>query len=638
MTEDPLALDPETMRRIGYRTVDVLVDELTDGAVPVIRRGDPEALARLLDDAAPESPEPFDDALARLVADVLPFRARLSHPGFFGFVPSSGTWPGVLGDLITSALNINAAAWMVSAGPSQLELQVLGWFSDWVGFPAEGGGILVSGGSAANMAALACAREQLIGAMRPDIVAYVADQAHSSVPRAARVLGFGPEQVRVLPVDADYRIIPRLLAAAMDADVRAGRQPFFVSASGGATNTGAVDPLPAIAEICRERGAWMHVDAAYGGFSVLTERGRRAFDGVDLADSLTLDPHKWLYQPYECGCVLVRDGAALPSSFAMTPEYLHDAEAHAGEVNFADYGVQLSRSARALKLWLSIRTFGLGAFRTAIDRALDLAEHAAELIRQSPALELLAPPSLGILCFRRLFREAADEDQLAELNRRLMAALEATGFALVTSTRLRDHYALRMCVLNHTTRVEDVERTLSFLETAAVGDLPPAAEARDYSLHPDARQSWPDLRPAPVEGRHPDLLTLAGLSLFDSLSPAEAGEVAALAVIRDADAGATIIKQWDVARGDFYVVLDGTLRVDVDDARVRELGPGDMFGEIAAIDWTRGYGYPRTASVIATEATRLIVFPEAAVNVLVERFPAVRRRVIATLHERLPTE
>jgi aromatic-L-amino-acid/L-tryptophan decarboxylase len=306
-------------------------------------------------------------------------------------------------------------------------------------------------------------------------------------------------------------------------------------------------------------------------------------------------------------------------------------------VNFADHGIQLTRASRALKLWLSIRTLGLGAFRTAIDHALDLAEHTGELIRQSSSLELVAPPSLGVLCFRRRFPEAADEEQLAELNRRLMAALEATGYALVSSTRLRDRYAIRMCILNHTTRREDVERTVRFLETAAVGELPDAAVARDYSLHPDATQSWPGLRPADVEGPHPEPATLGMLPLFDSLTPAEAGDVAALAILRDAEPGQTIIEQWDVSR-EFYVVIDGALEADVDGRPVRKLGAGDIFGEIAAMDWTRGYGYPRTASVVATEAARLVVFPEATVNRLVSRFPAVRRRIMATMHERLPTE
>lgn len=636
MNEDPLALDADTMRRLGYRTVDMLVDQLADRGAPVIRRGDPEELARRLEGPPPEAPEPFDELLDRLRTDVLPYSARVFHPGFFGFVPGSGTWPGALGDLIASALNIHAGAWMVSAGPSRLELEVLGWFKDWIGFPREAGGTLVSGGSLANMTALACARERVVGAMSPDVVAYVADQAHSSVPRAARILGFRSEQLRVLPVDDAYRMIPRLLAAAIDADTRAGRRPFFVSASGGATNTGAVDPLPAIAEVCRERGVWMHVDGAYGGFAALSERGRRALAGIALADSITLDPHKWLYQPYECGCVLVRDGAALGSAFAMTPEYLRDTHAQDGAVNFADQGIQLTRCARSLKLWLSIRALGLGAFRTAVDRALDLAEQAAARIERSEALELAAPPSLGIVCFRRRFPQATDEDELAELNARLVAALEATGFALVSSTRLRGRYAIRMCVLNHTTRAEHVERTLEFLETTDVERGPRPAAAPEYPLHPDAAQTWPAALPSVTRGRHPDPAALLALPLFASLSSGEAANAAVLAVVRDVTAGETVVEQWDVAR-DFFVLLAGAVEVFVDGRRATELHPGDMFGEIAAVEWTRGYGYPRTASVIATEPTRLAMFPEGAVNELVRQLPDVRKRVLATIHQRLPT-
>ena len=636
MSTDPLALDAETMRRIGYRTVDMLVDELTDGTAPPLRRGDPEELARRLGGPPPEGPEPFDALLERLRTEVLPFGARVFHPGFFGFVPGSGTWPGALGDLVAAALNIHAGAWMVSAGPSRLELEVLGWFKDWIGFPPGAGGTLVSGGSVANMTALACARERVVGAMSPDVVAYVADQAHSSVPRAARILGFRAEQLRVLPVDRDFRMIPRLLAGAIDADARAGRRPFFVSANGGTTNTGAVDPLPAVAEVCRERGVWMHVDAAYGGFAALTGRGRVALAGIELADSITLDPHKWLHQPYECGCVLVRDGAALGTAFAMTPEYLRDARAPGGEVNFADQGIQLTRSTRAIKLWLSIRALGLGAFRTAIDHALDLAERAAARIERSDVLELMAPPSLGVVCFRRRFPQAADEDALAELNARVVAALEAAGFALVSSTRLRGRYAIRMCVLNHATRAEDVDRTLEFLETTDVERAPRPAQAPEYPLHQDAAQTWPAALPSVVRGRHPDPAALRGLPLFASLSAAEAAGAAALAVVRDVAAGEAIVEQWDVAR-DFFVLLGGTVEVVVDGRRARELGPGDMFGEIAAVEWTRGYGYARTASVIAIEPSRVAMFPEGAVNELVRRLPQVRKHVLATLNQRLPT-
>src|SRR6266516_5717178 len=225
---------------------------------------------------------------------------------------------------------------MEAAGPIRLELDVLDWFKSWLEYPSEAAGLLVSGGSAANMTALACARETLVGPMSDHVVAYVSDQAHASIARSARVLGFRPNQVRVLPSDTGYRLRPETLAQAMDADLKAGRKPLFAVASAGSTNTGAIDPLGELAMLCRERGVWLHVDAAYGGFAVLTERGASRLEGIADADSVTLDPHKWLYQPYECGCVLVREGAHLRRAFAMTPDYLRDARGADDEVDFAD--------------------------------------------------------------------------------------------------------------------------------------------------------------------------------------------------------------------------------------------------------------------------------------------------------------
>jgi len=305
---DPLALDREAMRRLGYLTVDMLVDRVADESAPPLTRATPAEMATRLGGPPPAEGESIEQILAELDEDVLPFMSRVAHPRFFAFVPSCGTWPGALGDLVASACNVYAGSWMESAGPSQVELELLGWFKDWIGYPPESAGALLSGGSVANMTALACAREAIAGPMSDKLVVYVGDQAHSSLARAARVLGFHADQVRVLPADSSYRLSPRKLAAAIDADVEAGRTPLLVSVSAGATNTGAVDPLPELAALCRERGVWLHADAAYGGFATLTGRGRERLTGLGLADSVTLDPHKWLYQPYECGCLLVREG------------------------------------------------------------------------------------------------------------------------------------------------------------------------------------------------------------------------------------------------------------------------------------------------------------------------------------------
>jgi aromatic-L-amino-acid/L-tryptophan decarboxylase len=605
------------MRELGYRTVDMLVDWLNDADAPPLRRASPEEMRAKLSGPPPTEGRPFEEILGTLARDVLPYGSRVHHPAFFAFIPGSGTWPSAMGDLVASAANVYAGSWMESAGPSQVELEVLRWFGEWLGLPESAGGVLVSGGSAANATALACARETIAGAMAPDLVAYVADQAHSSLARAARILGFGPAQVRVLPVDDDHRLRPRALAGAMEADVAARLRPLFVSASGGSTNTGAVDPLPELAAIAHEHGAWFHVDAAYGGFAVLTERGRSQLTGIELADSVTLDPHKWLYQPYECGCLIVRDGRLLEDAFAITPDYLRDAAAAAGEVNFADRGPQLTRTSRALKIWMSIQYFGLDAFRAAIDSSLDLAAHACRRIEESPTLELAAVPSLSVVCFRRRFGD--DEE---ERNAGLVAALERSGLGLVSSTRVRGRYAIRLCPLNHTTTADDVERVLSFLESAE----PESATA----LERDREISGAWLRSPGV-----DLDELAKVPLFSSLEQMQLARVAAAARVREAARGEKIVAQWTTSR-EFYVILAGAVDVFIDDELVNTLRAGDFFGEFAALEWAAGYTYPRLASVIASEPLHVLVFPPGAFNELVQEFPALDTVIRTALHERLP--
>ena len=338
---------------------------------------------------------------------------------------------------------------MEGPGPSQVELVVHDWFKRWIGYPAEAAGVLVSGGSAANLTALACARETLVGHGDDRAVLYVSDQTHASVGRAVRVLGFAQNRVRVLPTDADQRLDPATVSTAIDADLGAGLRPLALVAAAGATNTGAVDPLSELAVVCRRHGVWLHVDAAYGGFAALTERGRRALAGLELADSVTLDPHKWLYQPIECGSLLVRDGQLLERAFAIDQDYLSDAGGRVGEVDFGDLGLQLTRGFRALKVWLSVSHFGVAAFRAAIDKSLDLTELARRRIAADDRLEAVAPGALGITCFRR--RVDGGEIEAATLNAALIAAYEASGRGLVSSTRVHGRYAVRLCVLNSTT-------------------------------------------------------------------------------------------------------------------------------------------------------------------------------------------
>jgi glutamate/tyrosine decarboxylase-like PLP-dependent enzyme len=619
------------MRALGHTTVDALVDMLVEASTPALRRATPDEMARHLPAGVPSEPRELEALLDQLRAHVFPFMSRLDHPGYFAFIPACGTFPAALGDFLASALNPYVGTWMEAAGPSRLELIVLDWFRSWIGYPDESSGVLVSGGSAANMTALACAREALLGPMDASAVAYVCDQAHSSFARAARVLGFRPDQLRVVPSGVDGRLHPGTLAAAIDADVAAGRKPLFAASAAGATNTGAVDALDEVGEVCRSRGVWFHVDGAYGGFAALTERGRAALRGIELADSVTLDPHKWLYQPFECGSLLVRDANHLRHAFEIAPDYLKDAVAGAREeVNFADRGLQLSRGSRALKIWLSISFFGIDAFREAIDRCLDLALTAERYVRDCPELELMSPASLGVICFRRVGPDGESEEGAARRNAALVAGFERTGQGLVSSTRLRGRYAIRLCVMNHTSAEEHVIGALAWFARAgdqdAAGESQPAARpARESGVHDS---SW-------LLRRSGLAAELAALPLFESLPGETVERVADWASEVSFEPGETVTRRWDAAR-DFYVVLSGSAVATRDGEEIAAFGPGDFFGELAALDWGAGYGYARLLTISAAQPLRLLVLAPAHLARLMAEAPLVDERVRRAVRERLP--
>jgi aromatic-L-amino-acid decarboxylase len=614
--DSPLAMDAEQMRALGYRTIDLLVERITGEPGRVVRAGTPEELHARLASPPPEEPvADFDEILATLERDVLPFVARISHPGYLAYIPGEGTWPGALGDLIASALNVDTCWWLGASGPSALELVTLDWLREWVGYPETAAGVLVSGGSAANLTAIACAREALGGAMDSSFVVYLSDQTHSSVARAARALGFAPAQVRVIPTDEHARLRTDALRSALATDEAAGRRPLVVIANAGTTGTGAVDPLEELAEICRKARIWLHVDGAYGAFACLTERGRHALAGLELADSITLDPHKWLYQPVELGALLVRDGNALHRGFQIGADYLEGVAASEREVNFSDLGLQLTRSARALKLWMSLRYFGVGAFRAAIEQCFDLAEHAQRRIEAEPELELLSSASLGILTFRRRPPHVDDEPVLERVNAELADAIEQSGEVFISTARVRGRFALRLCILNHSTSALEVDRALELAATLPVDATagPPVA----------ARVSYPPLEEGWLRRAGLDRAALRSVPLFASLDDEQAGRVLEESHELHAVPGEPIVEQWQISR-ELYVVLEGGVEVTVDGTTMRTLGPGEFFGEVAALDWGAGFGRTRTATVTALESTRLLVLdwqlvagiPKAARDVL----------------------
>jgi aromatic-L-amino-acid decarboxylase len=626
--ESPLAIDPELMRRLGYRTIDMLVDRMTGPPGPVVQSADPEQLRSALAMPAPEQPTGYDEILAGLERNVLPYVARISHPGYLAFIPGEGTWPGALGDLIASALNMDTCWWLGGSGPAALELAVLDWVRDWVGYPEQAGGVLVSAGSAANLTALACARESLLGAMSEQAVAYMSDQSHASLAKGARALGFRPDRVRIVASDQLGRLRCDALSAAIRDDQAAGLRPLVVVANAGSTTVAAIDPFAELSAICREQGVWLHVDGAYGAFACITDRGRRALAGMELADSITLDPHKWFYQPVEMGALLVRDGSRLRRAFEISHDYLEDIQTTAQEVNFSDLGLQLTRTCRALKLWMSVRYFGLAAFRQAIDGCLDLAEYAQRRIEASTQLELITPASLGIVTLRRHPAGIDDERALDRINADLVSRVTDEGSVFLSTGLVRGRLVVRLCILNHSTTQAVIDRALDLVESLEV-DPGRTPQAGTQGRETPVDVGW-------LGGTALDSDTLRSLPLFASLDDDQLGRVLERARERTAAAGETVVGQWQTGR-DLYVVLSGALVVRDDERVVGGLAPGEFFGEMAAIDWGAGFGRSRAATVVADQPTRLVVLDWELVNWLMRVAPQFGEQVERVARRRLAT-
>jgi glutamate/tyrosine decarboxylase-like PLP-dependent enzyme len=460
--------DPDALREAGVLTLDWLLLHLaTLPDQPVGRTGTRAELDALLREPPPEDGVPFAQVLAEFRDKVAAYAFRTNHPRFLAFIPGAPSFVSVLGDLLCGGTNFFAGVWLEASGPTEVEMVVLDWFKEFLGYPPEAGGILTSAGSEANLTALLVARDRLAFADRPRAVLYVGEQRHWSVDRAARVIGLHPDQVRPVPADEQFRLIPDALAGLIRQDRAAGRLPWAVVATAGTTNTGTIDPLGAVAGVCRAEDLWLHVDAAYGWAAALTPEGKAALAGIEQTDSITLDPHKWFAQTFETGCVLVRRGSLLARTFAHRPEYMQDVEPAEDEVNFADRGLALTRRFRALRIWLSVKVHGVAWFRSLVEHGCRLADVAEDLVRRSPVFEVLSPRQLGIVCFRYVppgFSECGGtEEELDRLNLALAAELRATGRAFLSSTRLRGRVALRFCFVNWRTITADVEEVVRLL-------------------------------------------------------------------------------------------------------------------------------------------------------------------------------
>jgi aromatic-L-amino-acid decarboxylase len=466
-----------------HRVADLLADYLEGvGERPVLPGVAPGEVAAQLPAAPPESPQPLDVLLDDYQRLIEPHVTHWNHPGFLAYFAITGSAPGIVGEALAAGLNVNAMLWRTSPAATELEERVCDWLRQMMGLPPEFRGHINDTASTSTLVALAAARHQAPGlaaqsrglAGRPEVpplTLYASDQAHSSVDKAAIVLGLGHDQVRRVASDAEFRMRPAALAAAIAADRAAGRRPLAVVATVGTTSTTSVDPVPEIADLCAEHGLWLHVDAAYAGVAAICPELRARMPGLARADSIVVNPHKWLFTPVDCSVLLVRDAANLRAAFALVPEYLRTDEP--GVTNLMDLGFQLGRRFRALKLWMVIRAFGVEGLRARLREHRAMARELAARIEAEPAFELAAPVPFSVVCFRARLPAAAGQGQGTQpvpapqpeappeaagaaqdrLNERLLARVNAAGPFFLSHTVLNGRYTLHAAIGNlRTTR------------------------------------------------------------------------------------------------------------------------------------------------------------------------------------------
>jgi aromatic-L-amino-acid decarboxylase len=469
-------MNPEEFRAHGHLLVDWMADYLAQvGTRRVVPDVKPGAIRRALPDAPPEHAEPFERVVADFERLILPGMTHWNHPGWFAYFAGNNSPPSILAEMLTATLGAQCMSWQTSPAATELEQVTMGWLARMLNLPAGFTGVIQDTASTATLVALLSARERASGfaGERLGVEAgrglrvYASAEAHSSVAKGVKLAGYGAEALRAIPVDERYALRADALADAMARDVAAGLTPACVVATVGTTSSTAMDPLPAVAEISRRHGAWLHVDAAWAGSAAIIPELRWILDGVEHADSLVFNPHKWMLVNFDLTAYFVRDVDTLLRVFTVTPEFLrtrHDKDV----ANFRDWGIQLGRRFRALKLWFVIRSYGVEGLRAVIRRHVALAREFAGWVSASPDFELLAPAPLGLVCFRyRPAGTAADDPGLDELNRELLARVNASGRVFLTHTALGGRYTIRLAVGQRCTEREHVEEAWRLVREAA---------------------------------------------------------------------------------------------------------------------------------------------------------------------------
>ena len=464
-----LSLDPEdwaAMRALGHRMVDDMLGYLEHVRERPIWQPVPDESRSALRRPLPRAPEGAERAYGDFVEHVLPYPMGNIHPRFWGWVIGTGTPLGALAELLAATMNPNVGGG--DHGATYVEGQVLDWCKEMLGYPSTASGLLVSGGSMANLIGLAVARnaraghdvrrDGVRGAAGP-LTVYGSSEIHSSIQKTVELLGLGHEALRLIPVDDRFEMRISELEAAIARDRAAGCVPIAIVGSAGTVNTGAFDDLDALARITEREGIWYHVDGAFGAIAALDPGLRPRLAGMERADSIAFDLHKWMYVPYEAGCILVRDAAAHRATFTLTPGYLARATGGvaAGEVWPSDFGIELSRGFKALKVWMTFKEHGIDRFAALVRQNVEQAQYLERLVRENPDLELLAPVPLNIVCFRYRGDGTMSEQELNELNGELLVRLHEEAVAVPSTASIRGRKAIRVAISNHRTRREDLE-------------------------------------------------------------------------------------------------------------------------------------------------------------------------------------
>lgn len=474
-TSTELELSGSEMRALVDRAMERIaqhIDSLPEQ--PAGYDGGGARLARSLVESLPETGTDFDELLRLIFDRATPKSFNTAGPGYLAYVPGGGVLHSAIADLISNSINRYVGVWLAAPGLVQLEANVIQWFCQIVGYPSGAGGVLTTGGSLANLIAIIAARRERLPEDFLRGVLYTSDQTHHSAQKAAVLAGFPPANVREVPSDASFRIDAVALLGAIAKDRDAGLTPFLVVANAGTTNTGAVDDLAAVADVAADAGVWLHADAAYGGFFMLTERGRQVMRGLDRADSISLDPHKSLFLPYGNGALLFRDPNVLRRAHSTYADYMPVMQDEHDLVDFTQLTPELSRDFRGLRAWLPIKMTGIAAFRRQLEEKLDLAEWAARELATIPNVEVVAEPQLSTVVFRYR-RDGLSPDELNAINRRILGEINRRERVYLTPTTVGDRFVIRICILSFRTHLDRMEICLQDVREAVAAVTEPEA-------------------------------------------------------------------------------------------------------------------------------------------------------------------